>query len=72
MAELFILERLRTKSLYNKLPARGYTTHIWPARFPDAETVIGYGNKLAPYITKQLTADINRRSTNRPQTVLRL
>ena len=45
------------ESLYNKLPARGYTTHIWPARFPDAETVVGYGNKLAPYITKQLTAD---------------
>ena len=45
------------ESLYNKLPARGYKTHIWPARFPDNETVIGYGNQLAPFIQKQLTAD---------------
>jgi len=45
------------ESLYNKLPARGYKTHIWPARFPDNETVVGYGNQLAPFIAKQLTAD---------------
>ena len=45
------------ESLYNKLPARGYKTHIWPARFPDEETVIGYGNQLAPFIQKQLTAN---------------
>ncbi len=45
------------ESLYNKLPARGYTTHIWPARFPDKETRIGYGNQLAPFIEKQLIAD---------------
>ena len=47
------------ESLYNKLPERGYKTHIWPARFPDDETVVGYGNKLAQFINTQLIADIN-------------
>jgi len=42
------------ESLYNKLPERGYKTHIWPARFPDEETVVGYGNKLASFISNQL------------------
>jgi len=47
------------ESLYNKLPERGYKTHIWPARFPDEETVVGYGNKLANFISNQLNNDIN-------------
>jgi len=29
------------ESLYNKLPERGYKTHIWPARFPDEDTYVG-------------------------------
>lgn len=38
------------QSLYNELPNRGYQARIWPARIPTAEQVIGYGEKLAPYI----------------------
>ena len=47
------------ESLYNKLPERGYKTHIWPARFPDEDTVVGYGNKLAGFIANQLNIDPN-------------
>ena len=45
------------ESLYNKLPERGYKTHIWPARFPDDDTVTGYGNKLAAFVSTKLNAD---------------
>jgi hypothetical protein len=45
------------ESLYNKLPDRGYKTHIWPARYPDDDTVVGYGTKLASYVSTRLNAD---------------
>ena len=47
------------ESLYNKLPERGYKTHIWPARYPDEDTRIGYGGKLAKYVDSRLQNDIN-------------
>ena len=47
------------ESLYNKLPERGYKTHIWPARYPDEDTRIGYGGKLAKYVANRLENDIN-------------
>ena len=47
------------ESLYNKLPERGYKTHIWPARYPDEDTRIGYGGKLAKYVDNRLQNDIN-------------
>ena len=47
------------ESLYNKLPERGYKTHIWPARYPDEDTRIGYGGKLAKFVDNRLQNDIN-------------
>ena len=37
-------------SLYNQLPARGYTTRIWPARLPTKDQREKYAGKLAPMI----------------------
>lgn len=45
------------ESLYNKLPDRGYKTRIWPARFPNEEQIVSYGDKLAPMIAKSLEED---------------
>ncbi len=45
------------ESLYNKLPDRGYKVSIWPARYPNADQIVGYGHKLAPLITKAMAAD---------------
>lgn len=45
------------QSLYNQLPDRGYAVRIWPARFPSEGQKAGYGDKLAPFITKQLDAN---------------
>ncbi|WMM95863.1 DNA maturase B [Roseobacter phage CRP-113] len=42
------------ESLYNKLPDRGYKVRIWPARYPTEDQMIGYGNKIAPIIRKEL------------------
>lgn len=50
------------ESLYNKLPERGYKTHIWPARYPDEDTRIGYGGKLAKFVDNRLQNDINLES----------
>jgi hypothetical protein len=45
------------ESLYNKLPDRGYRVSIWPARYPVAEQMVGYGTHLAPMIRQQLQND---------------
>ena len=37
-------------SLYTKLPDRGYTLRVWPARMPDEKLRESYGETLAPYI----------------------
>lgn len=44
-------------SVYNKLPARGYTIRIWPAKYPDEKQVTSYGDKLAPFIKHMLAKD---------------
>ena len=41
-------------SIYNTLPARGYSVRIWPGRFPTLEEEAEYGGMLAPFITKQM------------------
>lgn len=42
------------ESVYNTLPARGFTVRIWPGRFPTPEQLENYGEHLAPYIKRQL------------------
>ena len=42
------------ESLYNKLPDRGYKVRIWPARYPTEDQMVGYGNKIAPIIRKEM------------------
>lgn len=45
-------------SLYNELLARGYTTLIWPARFPrDAKQRANLGSRLAPFLAEKYDAD---------------
>lgn len=45
-------------SLYNELQERGYTTYIWPARYPyDDKHRRTYGDKLAPFITNIMDGD---------------
>lgn len=38
------------ESVYNKLPERGYTTRIWPARSPDAKWCEYYGDKMTQWL----------------------
>lgn len=38
------------ESVYNKLPERGYTVRIWPARSPDAKWKEYYGDKLTQWL----------------------
>ena len=42
------------ESIYNTLPARGFTVRIWPGRFPTPEQLENYGDMIAPYITQRL------------------
>lgn len=44
-------------SVYNKLPERGYTIRIWPARYPSAALQERYGDKLAPMLLEKLVAN---------------
>lgn len=45
-------------SLYNELLSRGYTTLIWPARYPrDAKQRSNLGSRLAPFIAEKYDAD---------------
>jgi hypothetical protein len=41
-------------SLYHILPERGYTTRVWPARYPTERLRKRYGNTLAPKIEEDL------------------
>lgn len=43
-------------SIYNNLPARGYTVRIWPGRFPTNEELEHYGEHLAPSIVERMQA----------------
>jgi hypothetical protein len=49
-------------SIYNDLPARGFTVRIWPGRFPTEEEEANYGGHLAPMIVKAMTADPSLRT----------
>ncbi|WP_165672928.1 phage terminase large subunit [Metapseudomonas otitidis] len=45
-------------TLYRELENRGYTTTIWPARYPrDHKDLESYGHRLAPMLLKELMAD---------------
>ena len=44
-------------SIYNQLPERGYEVQIWPSRYPTTSQLSGYGNRLAPTISKSLVDD---------------
>lgn len=43
-------------SIYNTLPGRGFTVRIWPGRFPNAEELEKYGERLAPSIVLRMKA----------------
>ena len=44
-------------SLYNELPARGYSFRIWTAKYPTETQVMNYGIKLAPKIAQEIGED---------------
>lgn len=45
-------------SLYNRLPDRGYTVRIWPARYPkNAKQRQMYGDRLAPFLAERFDKD---------------
>ncbi len=41
-------------SIYNTLPARGYTVRIWPGRFPSNQEIENYGECLAPAVLERI------------------
>lgn len=41
-------------SIYNNLPARGFKSRIWPARFPTIKQEEQYGEYLAPSIVERM------------------
>lgn len=45
------------QSIYNRLPERGYTVRVWPARFPPLTKIESYKGQLAPFIYSKLDAD---------------
>lgn len=44
-------------TLYRVMEERGYSTRIWPARYPDEKMQTLYGERLAPMIRDALKAD---------------
>lgn len=42
------------ESIYNTLPARGFTVRVWPGRFPNPEQLENYGDMLSPYVKQRL------------------
>jgi len=42
------------ESIYNTLPARGFTVRIWTGRYPTFEQLENYGDMLAPFIRTRL------------------
>lgn len=45
------------ESIYNILGERGYTFRIWPAEQPTKQQLQAYGDRLAPYISKDWSED---------------
>jgi hypothetical protein len=57
-AEVVFLGTPQTEStIYRVLEGRGYSTRIWPARYPDQRTVALYGDRLAPALREVMNAD---------------
>jgi hypothetical protein len=53
------------ESLYNRLPQRGYSIRIWPARYPSQKQVGLYGDRLAPRLIEEASKeDLGGRSTD--------
>lgn len=50
-------------SIYNKLPARGYSVRIWPMVYPNKEEMERYGLTLSPYIRNRVTPENTHKST---------
>ena len=44
-------------SLYNTLTERGYQLRVWPARYPRADKLINYSDRLAPILLEKLEED---------------
>lgn len=44
-------------SVYNTLPQAGFTTRIWPGRYPTPDQIDHYGDMLAPLIRSRLEQD---------------
>ena len=42
------------ESIYNSLPARGFTVRVWPGRYPSAKQLENYGDMLAPALLRRL------------------
>lgn len=42
------------ESIYNTLPARGFTVRIWPGRYPTPDEVENYGDMLAPFVRSRI------------------
>lgn len=47
---LFLGTPQTVSSIYNGLPAKGYTVRVYPARVPSEEQARGYGARLAPLV----------------------
>ena len=45
------------ESLYDGLQDKGYVTRIWPSRYPRPDQVNRYGDRIAPSLMEELTAD---------------
>lgn len=45
------------ESIYNDLPAQGFTIRIWPGRFPNQKQMEYYGEMLAPSIRAAIERD---------------
>lgn len=45
------------ESIYNDLPAQGFTIRIWPGRFPSGKEMESYGDMLAPSIRAAIERD---------------
>lgn len=45
------------ESIYNNLPARGYSLRIWTARYPTEKELENYGDHLAPMLLSDIKKD---------------
>lgn len=54
---LFLGTPQTESSIYSALPERGFKTRIWPARYPKAGQLKGFGDYVAPKILEKLEED---------------